>query len=306
MLLPAFERLFLSFLLRVIRGKLYIDILWFVSYAMLYVTLYLVLEPSVLGKNNRLIIPLFLSVYLIGRELDNAHKEKWKSALVEFWKHLIQAMASGVLLYILFIVFQMNNVILFSVALLFTYLSDVATFYEQYKTGWFVVDSIGTLEKTFVAVLLLVVSYFDIVYDFFLLERFSGLSLFELFFALWALTSLITFIKTITRIANLTYGIWLFVILLFIVTSFSTLLYSALGLALIVTLYTSLYIGKLKRAHLVDGIERSPGIFTPLFLIIVYFTDDFFDINTVYVITIYLMISILVLAYRIFGALKKG
>ena len=306
LLSPVFQHYLVAPLVSIIPWGIPANIITILANLFLYLALYFVLDAHLLGRANFIVIPALLLLYLVSKGLDGAQARKTntETPLGEFWSHFLGTFENGIVLYIMFTFFQVDNVLLFVIALLFNYLSEMAMYYEQYKTGWLVWDHIHALEKIGLTVLLMVVSSIDVLYQFLIGDRFSSLSLFELFLALVALSGLITFVKTITRSTNLTYGIWLFVLLLVIVSFFSAFLYSPLGVVIIITLYSCLYIGKLLRAHLVDGVERSPGIFTPLFLLIVFFTDDFFDVNTIYIITLYLLVNIVLLAFYTSKALK--
>ena len=307
LLFPLFQHYLLTPLVSIIPWSVPANFITLLANLFLYLALYFILDISLAGKANFIAIPALLLLYLTSKGLDGAqaHKTKTETPLGEFWSHFLGTFENGILLYIMFVFFQVNNVLLFIIALLFNYLAEMARYYEQYKTGWLVIDRIHSLEKVGFAILLMIISLIKPIYHFLIEDRFSSLSLFELLLALIALLGLVTFIKSITRINNLTYGIWLFVLLLVIVGLFSTFLYSPLGAVIITTLYSCLYIGKLLRARLVDGIERSPGIFTPLFLLIVFFTGDFFDVNTIYIITLYLLVSIVLLAFHASRALKE-
>ncbi len=306
LLSPFIHKLVISPLTEAVPWSVPANIVTIVANLFLYMALYFTLDQNMLGRGNFLMIPLMLFLYVTGKKLDGAQARKTytETPLGEFLSHFLNTFENGILLYILFTVFQVDHILLFVTTLLFGYLSEMAMFYEQFKTGWLVFDRIYSLEKIFLSIVLILVSYIEDIYQFLIVELFSALSLSELFFALLALLALVTFIKTIFRITNLTYGFWLFVILLVIVGFFSAFLYSPLGVVIIVTLYSCLYIGKLIRAHLVDSVERSPGIFTPLFLLIVFFTGDFFDVNTIYIITIYLLANIVLLVIQTSKALK--
>jgi hypothetical protein len=80
-----------------------------------------------------------------------------------------------------------------------------------------------------------------------------------------ALGALITFIQTWSRTPDVGYGYVLFTVLLIIVGSFGVRVFDNFQLFVILTLYASLYVGRIMHGHLIDGVEMQsdwavPGV----------------------------------------------
>lgn len=105
-------------------------------------------------------------------------------------------------------------------------------------------------------------------------------------------------IYKIIKVAHLTYGVWLFVGSIIVTALFTSLLFTPLQQTIVLGLYGALYSGKLLRASLIDGLERSTGLFTPLVLIVSFYMESLFPTHTFLIITAYLYFNMFLLTFR--------
>jgi hypothetical protein len=80
------------------------------------------------------------------------------------------------------------------------------------------------------------------------------------------LGALSTFIQTFIRTPDVKSGYWIFITLLVITGVVGIFTLNNLQLFTILTLYASLYIGKLMYGHLIDGLESQPDWIIPVAL----------------------------------------
>ncbi len=303
---PIFKKVFVEPIMVLMPWAIPANIITIVSNLLMYVALYLAINKEVLGELNFLVIPALFILYLIGDHLDGAQAKRTGtgSALGEFCDHYLDAFNNGILMYCLFSLYNVTNVWLIAALLLTSYLAHVIVFYEQYKTGWIIFEKLGSLEGVILSAGIIVASYFEPVRLFFSSTWLFDLSVFEWFLVFTAIGGIWTFIITAKRIPHITYGLWLFTVTTLIISIFSALMFGVLGMTIIVTLYSSWYIGKLMKGHLVDGIEPSPGLFSPLFIIAAYMIESIMPSNTLLILAAYIGINIILLVYRTFNALK--
>ncbi len=307
LLTPVFKRVCVTPLLKFVPWGLPANIITIISNSFFYIALYLSFDQSVLGKWNYMVIPLLLLAYLIGDHLDGAQAKRTGtgSALGEFCDHYLDAFNNGILLIILFNLFNVTNPWLVTSVLILSYMAHVSVFYEQFKTGWLIFEKIGSLEGVLLSAVLISWAHFEPVHTFYITPILYDFSLMEVFLMFTALGGLITFVKTVSRTPNVRYSLWMYTISLIIIGVVSSILFSYWAIAIVITLYSSLYLGKIMNGHLIDGIERSPGIFSPLFLLIIYFMPSLYAGNTFLVITIYLIANIIIQIFRTFQSLGQ-
>jgi len=308
LLTPLFKQVFVTPLVGLLPVGLPANIITIISNCFFYLAFYLAIDKELLGNLNFIVIPILLLAYLVGNHLDGAQarRTKTESALGEFCDHFPGAFNNGFLIFILFSLFTVTEQWLIGVVLFTSYLAHTVAFYEQFKSGWLIFETLGSLEGTLLSILLIIMAYFTPVYNLYVSTIYSTLSIFDLFLIFTTLGVLLTFIKTIKRVPNVTYGIWLYTVLLAVTTIFGVLMFNALQSTILITLYASWYIGKLKTAHLVDGVERSTGLFTPLLMIVAYFLHSLHADNTFIIVSAYLGINILLLVYRTYSTLKSS
>jgi phosphatidylglycerophosphate synthase len=307
LLTPAFKRLCVTPLLKFIPWGLPANIITIVSNAFFYVALYFSFDQNLLGRWNFVVIPFLLMAYLIGDHLDGAQAKKTGtgSALGEFCDHYLDAFNNGVLMLILFNLFGITNPWLVSSVIVLSYFAHVSVFYEQFKTGWLIFEKVGSLEGVLLSAFLILLAFIESIYMLYITPILYGFSVMEVFLLLICVGAIFTFIKTVNRTPNVRYSIWMYVILSITIGITSSILFNYWATAIVLTLYSSLYLGKIMMGHLIDGIERSPGLFTPLFLVIIYFMPDLYAGNTFLVIAIYLIANIIILIYRSFQSLGQ-
>jgi hypothetical protein len=80
--------------------------------------------------------------------------------------------------------------------------------------------------------------------------------------------------------------------------------FSSFQIFVLLTLYCSLYIGRLMYGHLIDGVERSTDYVVPLLLLLLYL-PGFPYAGYIFVVAItYLSINIAILIFKTFSVLK--
>jgi hypothetical protein len=149
-----------------------------------------------------------------------------------------------------------------------SYIAHMAVFYEQFKTGWLTFEKIGSLEGVLLSSILIGLSFIDSFYVSMTTPVLAGLSVAGIFIIGSAIGALSTFIQTFVRTPGVKGGYWIFIILLATLAITGLFTFSELQLFTILTLYGSLYIGKLMYGHLIDGIESQPDWTLPVALIL--------------------------------------
>jgi hypothetical protein len=142
-------------------------------------------------------------------------------------------------------------------------MAHMAVFYEQFKTGWLTFEKIGSLEGVLLSSILIGLSFIDSVYALMTTEVFAGISVAGLFIIGSVLGALSTFIQTFLRTPDVKSGYWIFIVLLATLGTVGVFTLNDLQLFTILTLYASLYIGKLMFGHLIDGLEGQPDWIMP-------------------------------------------
>lgn len=302
LLTPVFKKFFVTPVVGFIPWAIPANIITIISNCFFYIALYLSFYQQVLGRLNFIVIPVLLFAYLIGDHLDGAQAKRTGtgSALGEFCDHYLDAFNNGFLMLIIFNLFSVTNIWLVAVVVVFSYLAHVVVFYEQFKTGWLIFEKLGSLEGVILSCFLILMGYFIPVFDFYQKEVIEGFTVMETIMLLICIGSLVTFIKTIKRTPHVRYSIFMYLVIMLLIAVLGALMFTASQLVFIMTLYSSAYLGKIMVGHLIDGIERSPGLFTPLFLIIIFTMPSLYEGNTFYVLLAYLSISIILLVYRTF------
>lgn len=269
-----------------------------------WVALYLSINPSLLEPLNGLVISFLLIIYLLGDHLDGlqAKSTGTSSPLGEFIDHFLDALNLGVVVYIVAITFNVGNLWLLSATLLTTYAAQVGNYYHQFKSGELVRHSIGFTE--FVAISALLIIMKELTPHWFEYQLIVGFGLAECFLLTATVVGIFNFVQMLIRITHITYGIWLFVGALCIAACLSVLMFSLLQVVITISLYASWYVAKLLTAHLVDGLERSTGLVTPLVLLLAYFWHSLYPTNTFIIVVAYISFNMLILVYRVIKALK--
>lgn len=307
LLTPIFKKVLVNPVVKFIPWGLPANIITIISNGFFYIALYLSFNKSSFGNSVFVFIPVLLLAYLIGDHLDGAQAKRTKtgSALGEFCDHYLDAFNNGILMLILFNLFGVMNTWLILIVMVTSYWAHVVVFYEQFKTGWLIFEKLGSLEGVLIAILIILSAYIPSIFDLYLSPMLFGFTLIELVLIAISLGAVSTFIKTLVRTPNIRYSIWMYVVLVSLIGFLSKDVFSDWALVVVITLYSSLYLGKIMIGHLIDGIERSPGLFTALFLMIIVGIPNLYEGNSFMVLFVYLSANIILLIYQTFKALGK-
>jgi len=306
LLTPPFKKWVVEPLFKLVPRGIPANIITIVSNLFIYASLYFAYNKEVLGSINWLVIPLFILLYLIGDHLDGmqAKKTGTGSALGEFCDHYHDSFNNGILMMVICLLFDISNPYIVAGLIGVSYLAHTVVFYEQYKTGWLIFEKIGSLEAVMLTIFLLISSYIPSVNSFYQLQ-YVGLTIIEWIMIASALGAVGTLIKTINRIEHINYAFWIFLVSVVISAYTSATMFSPFTIFIILTLYSSVYIGRLMQGHLIDGIERSPGLFTPILLIVLYFADFNYWTDFRIVIGAYLTLNVLMVIYKTTKPLRQ-
>lgn len=182
-------------------------------------------------------------------------------------------------------------------------LSMAISYYNQFKTGRLTIPRLGKLEIISIAMLVLLVSNVEAASDYYRLNI-GQFILLDLIIMMISVGMLLFILEVLLSTQHVTYGIWLFISALVLITLFGVLTLSMIQVIIIVTLYSVLYSLKLKTATLIDGLERSAGLFTPLVLIVGYFMDSLYPKNTFIIVVAYLSFNLVMFTYRTIWKLR--
>jgi ethanolaminephosphotransferase len=270
------------------------------------VSLYLALHPEIFGYFTPLLVSAGLMLYLIGDHLDGmqAKRTATGSALGEFCDHYLDAFNNGVVMFTMATVFGIEHKPVIAGIIVISYWAHMAVFYEQFKTGWLTFEAIGSLEGVMLSALLIALSGIPAINSIFSFYIIADFSLIELLLIASSLGALITFYKTFKRTPQVGPKFWQFTFLLLIMAAIASTVFTAFEVFVVLTLYASLYIGKIMYGHLIDGIERSPDYLAPVIMLLLFlpqmsFTDYIFELAAAY-----LALTIAILIVRTFSVLK--
>lgn len=299
LLTPPFKKWVVVPLFKLVPRGIPANIITIFSNVFIYASLYLAYNQELLGSINLLIIPLFILFYLIGDHLDGmqAKNTGTGSALGEFCDHYHDSFNNGILMIVIFLLFDISNPYLVALMISISYMAHTVVFYEQFKTGWLIFEKVGSLEAVLFTIILVLLAYIPSVSLFYQL-KWTGLTIITWVMLISTLGGLGTVIKTVIRLDDVTYAFWMYLISIVVIGYLSATMFSPFVVFIMLTLYSSVYIGKLMQGHLVDGLERSPGLFTPVALIIYYFTGFNTLIDFRLIIAIYLIIEVILVIYK--------
>lgn len=306
LLTPTFKKWIVTPLIRIMPWAIPANIITFVSNAFVYAGLYLALNPDIFGQLTPIAISLTFVLYLIGDHLDGmqAKRTGTGSALGEFCDHYLDAFNNGIIMYTMLIIFEISNPAIVAGLIVISYWAHMAVFYEQFKTGWLTFEAIGSLEGVLLSALLVALSTLQSIRALFAYSVFQGISLIEILLILSALGALVTFYKTWKRTPEVKTGFIAFCALLSAAAVLMAFYFSTFQMFVVLTLYASLYIGKIMHGHLIDGVEKSADYVTPIILLLLLIPDFGYS-NYVYVfVTVWLSVSIGILIVRTFSVLK--
>lgn len=305
-LTPVFKTWVVTPMIRFVPWAIPANIITIISNLFIYAGLYISLNQDILGVvTSRLAISFCLLAYLVGDHLDGmqAKRTGTGSALGEFCDHYLDAFNNGIVLFTTFMVFGVSDVYLIMLTMATSYLAHMVVFYEQFKTGWLTFEKVGSLEGVLLVAVMIAASAIDPVYNLFQIKL-GVFTIIELFMMVSALSALITFLKTWKRIPDTSYGFWLFTGMVLVTGGIACVHFTAYQIFIILTLYASLYIGRIMRGHLVDGIERQTDLVVPVLLIISLLRIQLSIEHLFIGIIVYLTIQIALLTFQTFSALK--
>jgi len=268
LLTPPFKQWVITPLIKIVPWVIPANIITLISNSFVYLGLYLALNPKLAGNYTPLYISGCLLIYLIGDHLDGmqAKRTGTGSALGEFCDHYLDAFNNGIMVYTMLVVFNVQQPMIVSSVIVISYMAHMAVFYEQFKTGWLTFEKIGSLEGVLLSSLLIGLSVIDTFYTFLTTPLFSDLSAAAIIIIASAIGALSTFIQTYARTPDVKAGYWLFIALLIVTGVAGSSVLNNLQLFVVLTLYASLYIGKLMYGHLIDGLETLPDWAIPFAL----------------------------------------
>lgn len=306
LLTPPFKQWIITPLIQLVPWAVPANIITLISNLFVYLGLYLALHPQVTGEYTPIYIAICLLIYLVGDHLDGmqAKRTRTGSALGEFCDHYLDAFNNGIIVFTMFTVFDIHNPMLISCVIAVSYMAHMAVFYEQFKTGWLTFERIGSLEGVLLSAALIGFSSIDAAYVFMTSTVGGTVTLAEIFIILSAVGAFATFLQTWKRTPDVKQGFWIFSALLLIVGIVSAFLFADFRVFVILTLYASLYVGKIMHGHLIDGEEKGPDWVVPG-VITVYYGLGLSQADYLFwLIEGYLLAQILVLIVRTFSVLK--
>jgi phosphatidylglycerophosphate synthase len=306
LLTPPFKKWIISPLIHIVPWIVPANIITLISNFFVYLGLYLSIHPTWAGEYSPLYIAACLLMYLIGDHLDGmqAKRTLTGSALGEFCDHYLDAFNNGVIVFTMLTVFDVLQPAIVSGVIVVSYLAHMAVFYEQFKTGWLTFERIGSLEGVLLSALLIGLSIIDPVHTL-LTHKIAGeFTLAEGIILSTALGALATFVQTFKRTPEVKRGYWIFSFLLIMIGFVCIFLFTNFQLFIILTLYASLYIGKIMYGHLIDGIESQPDWITPAILCLYYLSGLYYTDYIFWMLIAYLSLRIIVLVVKTFFALK--
>lgn len=306
LLTPVFKQWIVAPLIRLVPWAVPANIITFVSNSFVYLCLYLALNPGLFGEFTPLLISIGLILYLIGDHLDGmqAKRTGTGSALGEFCDHYLDAFNNGIIMFTMIVVFGIAQKPLIAGLIVISYWAHMAVFYEQFKTGWLTFEAIGSLEGVLVSAVLIALSAIPAVNSLYSYPVLPGYSFIEMLLILSATGAVVTFYKTWKRTPDVKSGFITFTLLVTIVAALGASFFSPFELFVLLTLYSSLYIGRIMHGHLIDGVEKSPDYVTPGALLILLFPGFSYKEYLFAIITAWLSVNIAILIFRTFSVLK--
>ncbi len=308
LLTPSFKQWIVAPLIRFVPWGIPANIITFISNGFVYLALYLTLSSTpAISPFIRLCIAGCLLCYLIGDHLDGmqAKRTGTGSALGEFCDHYLDAFNNGIIVFIMLCVFQISNPYIICFTMVASYLAHMSVFYEQLKTGWLTFEKIGSLEGVLFAAIAVAISSISLLDNYLSTKIFFDFTSYELFMLTSAVGASFTFFNTYNRTPDVKYGFWLFALLLIVTAFFGLREFHHLKIFAILTLYASLYIGRIMMGHLVDGVEQNTDFVVPIALAILFFFDQpIFTNHAFTLIFFYLILCITYLIVKVLSTLK--
>ncbi|MEP2770948.1 MAG: hypothetical protein ABJH05_02285 [Fulvivirga sp.] len=254
-----------------------------------------------LGMSNHWFAPMLVFFYVLLRALCSQYllSNKMFTANAEIVFGGLNIINLGVIttmLINLFAINELNYLIFSSLGLVCASL----TYYKQFKTSILIIPRIGQTELLLILACIVFLSNLKPANDYYNLPIGSFI-LFDVVILLISCGFLLYALRLLVVTKNVTYGVWLFIGSIVITTIFAALSLSLIQAIIVITIYCASYAIKLKTATLLDGLERSAGLFTPLVLVTAYFMESLYPRNTFIILMAYLGFSLLMFCYRTFA-----
>jgi phosphatidylglycerophosphate synthase len=296
---PGFRDYVVQPLMRYVPWGLPANIITVLSNSLMFLALIIALYGSPGSKVNYIAISVLIFLYAVGDHIDGmqAKRTKTSSALGELFDHFLDSFNTGILLMILFAVFQVHNPYIVVFILSANYLAHATVFYEQYKTGWLYFEKIGSLEVVFFTCFIILLNCIGPINDVFLFKLAYGITIVEWLLLVSAIGTLVTIIKTAYRARIKEFKFYIFFILLALISVILAKSCNWLNLSVIITLYSAYYVGNLMRGHLVDGKHYLPDFVIPVILVFAYLSNNIEKSVTVYGVILLLTIGIVIVFF---------
>ena len=308
LLTPTFKEWIVGPLLRFVPWGIPANIITIVSNAFVYVALVLALNPEWLGDLwTRLSVAVCLLWYLIGDHLDGmqAKRTGTGSALGKFCDHYLDAFNNGIIVFTMLSIFEVYNPWIVAICISTSYMAHTSVFYEQFKTGSLTFEKMGSLEGVLFASIIIGLSIFTPIREALSTILLFNRTVFESLMMLSAFGAVTTFLQTVKRTPDVRFGFWVSNFLLLAIACLGATILNTLDLFLLLTLYASLYIGRIMQGHLVDGIERHTDFVSPV-VVLFLAVSNFYPLNefTPTFLTAYIFMWVIVLIVKVFSELK--
>ena len=267
-LLNPFKKVVVTPLMKFMPYKIPANTITIISNIFLYYALYLSFIHDGTPANF-LIVSSLIFAYVVGDHFDGmqARRTGTGSPLGEFCDHYLDIFNNGIILIIIFNLFNVTNSYIVASAFFLSYLCHSAIIYEQLVTKWLIFENIGSLEGIFITLTILISSHFAPVREFFMWKVFSNLSIIEIVL----LTSLIlgtsTLVRVSIRVGKFSVKFLTYVLMLGFISIYAIKFLSFNYLVILLTLYNSIYIGNLMKAHLIDSKERFADFIVPALIL---------------------------------------
>ena len=270
-LLPAFKKFFLLPLSSWISLRIPANIITIFSNGFFYATIGVSSALEQLPTLRFACLAILIFIYLTGDHLDGlqAKRTGTSSPLGEFIDHYLDSYINVIYLLVMFSVFGINNLYLLSFTLFVSYSAHASVFYEQFRTGWIVFEKLGPFEAFSLIIILFLICCIPGVSTFMESQLTFGLSMAEVMLLTMCIATFYTLAKAQLRTGKSGFGLFIFIILLALVTLAGlSIPFSATLRPWIIALYSIHYVGMLIKSRLIDDKYRMPDLIVPAFLLL--------------------------------------
>jgi phosphatidylglycerophosphate synthase len=291
---PGFRDYVVQPVMKFVPWGLPANIITIFSNSLMFLALIIAIYGNPFSKINFIAISILIFLYALGDHIDGmqAKRTKTSSALGELFDHFLDSFNTGILLMILFAVFQIHNPYIVVFILSVNYLAHATVFYEQYKTGWLYFEKIGSLEVVFFTCIMILLNCIKPFSNLFSYNMAFGITFIEWLLLASSIGTLITFIKTAYRARIKELKFYIYLLLLTLISLILVKGLSWITICVIITLYSAYYIGSLMRGHLVDGKSYLPDFAIPVILVFAFITHRLAESITIYGVILLLLFGI--------------